>query len=303
MPSSWVSAIVSTASRPGRSLLRASRPRCVDNPRVIASYLGTDERAINRRGVERESDEVATTPLARPSNPTRLIVLDARRRRVAFEAAVTSESLAQRKEGLHMTIGIATGAGRGMGAACAERMADMVDVLVLVDRDEVLSPRRPTCWRPLFIARSSSPCPRREGSRGVSVSPPEWPSWALCGPRPCRRTVPDHGGLAEIITVNLIGTARLVEACRVLAVQETAVVCLRRWRPCWRSTRETSPQTPFSTTRWPTVSSRSSMRRSILRSRTPGWRTRGANASCTGLYAGGDAVRPGRRAYMLGPPA
>ena len=37
-----------------------------------------------------------------------------------------------------MTVGIATGAGRGMGAACAERMADMVDVLVLVDRDEVL---------------------------------------------------------------------------------------------------------------------------------------------------------------------
>jgi len=29
----------------------------------------------------------------------------------------------------------------------------------------------------------------------------------------------------EILTVNLIGTARLVEACRVLAVQDTAVVC------------------------------------------------------------------------------
>ena len=37
-----------------------------------------------------------------------------------------------------MTVGIVTGAGRGMGAACAERLAEMVDVLVLVDRDEVL---------------------------------------------------------------------------------------------------------------------------------------------------------------------
>ena len=37
-----------------------------------------------------------------------------------------------------MTVGIVTGAGRGMGAACATRVADMVDVLLMVDRDEVL---------------------------------------------------------------------------------------------------------------------------------------------------------------------
>src|SRR5688500_15994965 len=34
------------------------------------------------------------------------------------------------------TVGIATGAGRGMGLACAQRMVSTVDVLVLVDRDE-----------------------------------------------------------------------------------------------------------------------------------------------------------------------
>jgi ABC-type branched-subunit amino acid transport system ATPase component len=33
-----------------------------DNPRVIASYLGTDERAINRSGAEGEADGAATTP-------------------------------------------------------------------------------------------------------------------------------------------------------------------------------------------------------------------------------------------------
>ena len=32
-----------------------------DDPRVIASYLGTDERAINRSGAEGEADGVATT--------------------------------------------------------------------------------------------------------------------------------------------------------------------------------------------------------------------------------------------------
>jgi NADP-dependent 3-hydroxy acid dehydrogenase YdfG len=33
------------------------------------------------------------------------------------------------------TVGVATGAGSGMGLACARRMADIVDV-VLADRDE-----------------------------------------------------------------------------------------------------------------------------------------------------------------------
>jgi ABC-type branched-subunit amino acid transport system ATPase component/ABC-type branched-subunit amino acid transport system permease subunit len=33
-----------------------------DNPRVIASYLGTDERAINRSGAEAEAEGVATAP-------------------------------------------------------------------------------------------------------------------------------------------------------------------------------------------------------------------------------------------------
>ena len=35
-----------------------------------------------------------------------------------------------------MTVGIVTGAGRGMGAACAERMAEMVD-MVRYDSDEL----------------------------------------------------------------------------------------------------------------------------------------------------------------------
>lgn len=34
------------------------------------------------------------------------------------------------------TVGIATGAGRGMGLTFARRLAGMVDVVLLVDRDE-----------------------------------------------------------------------------------------------------------------------------------------------------------------------
>jgi NADP-dependent 3-hydroxy acid dehydrogenase YdfG len=35
------------------------------------------------------------------------------------------------------TVGIATGAGRGMGLECARRLVDIVDPVLLVDRDEV----------------------------------------------------------------------------------------------------------------------------------------------------------------------
>src|SRR3546814_6673486 len=34
------------------------------------------------------------------------------------------------------SVGVATGAGRGMGLACAQRMAHTVDALLLVDLDE-----------------------------------------------------------------------------------------------------------------------------------------------------------------------
>jgi NAD(P)-dependent dehydrogenase (short-subunit alcohol dehydrogenase family) len=34
------------------------------------------------------------------------------------------------------SVGIVTGAGRGMGAACAARLVDMVDVTLVVDRDQ-----------------------------------------------------------------------------------------------------------------------------------------------------------------------
>ena len=58
-----------------------------------------------------------------------------------------------------MTVGIVTGAARGMGAACAERMADMVDVLVLVDRDEVLLATQADMLAAAGHRASSSPLP------------------------------------------------------------------------------------------------------------------------------------------------
>ena len=43
-----------------------------DNPRVIASYLGTDERAINRSGVEGEAERGAATTATATTSATAL---------------------------------------------------------------------------------------------------------------------------------------------------------------------------------------------------------------------------------------
>ena len=126
-----------------------------------------------------------------------------------------------------MTVGIATGAGRGMGAACAERMADMVDALLLVDRDEALLATQADMLAaaghraqvepfvldvkdPGGIARLAARVAELGSLRAVAHAAGLSPTMA---------------DWREILAVNLIGTARLVEACRVLAVPDTAVVC------------------------------------------------------------------------------
>jgi NAD(P)-dependent dehydrogenase (short-subunit alcohol dehydrogenase family) len=126
-----------------------------------------------------------------------------------------------------MTVGIVTGAASGMGAACAERMADMVDILVLVDRNEVVLATQADLLaaggnraqvEPFvldiqdpdgvarLVSRVSELGPLRAVAHAAGVSP----------------TMADW---REILTINLVGTARLVEACRSLLVPDTAVVC------------------------------------------------------------------------------
>ncbi len=126
-----------------------------------------------------------------------------------------------------MTVGIVTGAARGMGAACAARVADMVDVLLLVDRneaslaaqaDELAGAKTRAEVEPFvldvrdgdgigrLVARAAELGPLRAVAHAAGVSP----------------TMADW---REILTINLIGTALLVDACLPLASEGTAVVC------------------------------------------------------------------------------
>ena len=126
-----------------------------------------------------------------------------------------------------VTVGIVTGAGRGMGAACADRMTDMVDVLVLVDRDEaalIEAAERHAATHPRadietfaldvkdrdgvarLAARAGGLGPLRAVAHAAGVSP----------------TMADW---REVLTVDLVGTALLVDALRPLAGDGTAIVC------------------------------------------------------------------------------
>src|ERR1700677_402079 len=128
-----------------------------------------------------------------------------------------------------MTVGIVTGAARGMGAACAERVAEMVDVLVLVDRNEAVlatqadllaaaghrAPVEPFVLDiedpdgiARLVGRVSELGPLRAVAHAAGVSP----------------TMADW---RDILTINLVGTALLVESCRPLGSPGAGGGCLR----------------------------------------------------------------------------
>ena len=154
-----------------------------------------------------------------------------------------------------MTVGIVTGAARGMGAACAARVADMVDVLLLVDRNEsslaaqadILAAAKTRAEVEPFVldvkdadgiarlaARAAELGPLRAVAHAAGVSPTmaDWREIADHQPRrhrAARRRVPRPG------------VAR--DGGRLLRVGR---------RRCSRWGRTTCRPTPCSTTRWPT---------------------------------------------------
>lgn len=130
------------------------------------------------------------------------------------------------------TVGIATGAGRGMGYSCAQRLTALVDHVMLVDLDE---------------SAAQAAAADLSGDHGAKLEP-----WAL--------DVTDAEGLARladhvadvgtlravahaagisptmadwrrIVGVDLIGTALLADALRPLATEGAATVCFASMAP------------------------------------------------------------------------
>jgi NAD(P)-dependent dehydrogenase (short-subunit alcohol dehydrogenase family) len=125
------------------------------------------------------------------------------------------------------TVGIATGAGRGMGRACGARLADAVDHLVLVDLDGA--------------AVTDAAHDLSGASRRADVEPFELDVTDRAGLDRLAARVADVGTLRavahaagisptmadwkRVFTVDLVGTAMLAEVLRPLVTSGTALVC------------------------------------------------------------------------------
>lgn len=123
-------------------------------------------------------------------------------------------------------VGIVTGAARGIGAACAERMAGTVDTLVLVDLDpdataETMGP----------LAASGTRCEAVGADIGDASAVARVARIAAAHGTVQRVAhaagiSPTMGTWDRIIAIDLVGTALLVDALRPLATEGTALVCV-----------------------------------------------------------------------------
>jgi NAD(P)-dependent dehydrogenase (short-subunit alcohol dehydrogenase family) len=131
------------------------------------------------------------------------------------------------------TVGIATGAGRGMGLACAKRLADMVDRLLLVDRDAATA---------TSAAEELSAAGRRARVEACVLDVTDRDGLARLAGRVAElgtlRAVAHAAGISptmadwrRIFTVDLVGTALLADALRPLATSGTAMACFASMAP------------------------------------------------------------------------
>ena len=130
------------------------------------------------------------------------------------------------------TVGVATGAGRGMGLECARQLIGMVDVLLMVDRDErsvtaaaeELSASGPGAAEPFALDVTD-----RDGLDRLACRVSELGTLrALAHAAGISPTMADW---QRIFTVDLVATAMLADALRPLATTGTATVCFSSMAP------------------------------------------------------------------------
>ena len=131
-----------------------------------------------------------------------------------------------------MTVGIVTGAARGMGRACATRIVGLVDRVVLVDRDEVLLAEAAEELRAAGAAEVEPFELDITDGDGIARLV------ARVAERGTLRAVAHAAGVSPtmadwqtVVTVDLVATAMLTEALFPLATAGTALVCFASMAP------------------------------------------------------------------------
>ena len=130
-------------------------------------------------------------------------------------------------------VGIATGAGRGMGLACAARVAELVDVVLMVDLDEstvtaaaqdLATSSGDTDFEPFVLDVTDGAGLSRLAARVVELG-------TLRAVAHAAGISPTMADWRRILGVDLVGTAPLAEALRPLAIVGTATVCFVSMAP------------------------------------------------------------------------
>ncbi|WP_319435687.1 SDR family oxidoreductase [Mycobacterium sp. RTGN5] len=123
-------------------------------------------------------------------------------------------------------VGIVTGAGRGMGAACAARLVNSVDVLMLVDRDEAavvsgaaaLSTADGATLEPFPLDVADESGLQRLSARVGELG-------QLRAVAHAAGISPTMADWRRVLEIDLVATARLVEALLPTVTDGTAMVC------------------------------------------------------------------------------
>jgi NAD(P)-dependent dehydrogenase (short-subunit alcohol dehydrogenase family) len=130
------------------------------------------------------------------------------------------------------TVGVATGAGRGMGLECARQLTEMVDVLVMVDRDEAtvttsakdLAGAGGAATEPFVVDVTDRDGLARLADRVAELG-------TLRAVAHAAGISPTMADWRRIFLVDLVGTALLAEALRPLSGEGTATVCFASMAP------------------------------------------------------------------------
>jgi NAD(P)-dependent dehydrogenase (short-subunit alcohol dehydrogenase family) len=131
------------------------------------------------------------------------------------------------------TVGIATGAGRGMGLECARRLVDIVDTVLLVDRDEAavvaVADEMAGSGAGATVEPFAVDVTDRDGLDRLAARTAELGS--LRAVAHAAGISPTMADWRRIFAVDLVGTALLAEVLRPLATAGTAMVCFASMAP------------------------------------------------------------------------
>jgi NAD(P)-dependent dehydrogenase (short-subunit alcohol dehydrogenase family) len=130
------------------------------------------------------------------------------------------------------TVGIATGAARGMGLACAHQLRAMVDILLLVDRDEEalqsaahdVARSGSTVAEPFVLDVTDNDGVSALAARVAALG-------TLRATAHAAGISPTMADWRRILTVDLVGTARLADVLRPLTGPGSAMVCFASMAP------------------------------------------------------------------------